>query len=84
MPFKLSIRQFIQNCHVNIIHQICESEALKDEHQYAEMKSMLLNTLSETYPSVKIHFFGSRIIGLAGKNSNLDIFIEIGKFLFNY
>lgn len=35
--------------------------------------------LSTTYPKAKLHFFGSRISGLAKIKSDIDVFIDVGK-----
>lgn len=72
---------FLNRCDSTVKPMFLKSEFLKDEKRYEELKEQLELLLEEHYENVKVHFFGSRIIGLADDESDLDIFIEIGRFL---
>ena len=70
--------KFINNCDRTINFMCNQSQALKDEQQYEKIKLDLKLLLGNYADNAKIHLFGSRIIGLAKDDSDLDIFIEIG------
>lgn len=72
--------KFIENCYPRILSMCSQSEALKSEHQYETIKFDLVSVLQDLYNHANIHLFGSRIIGLAKNDSDLDIFVEIGNF----
>jgi predicted nucleotidyltransferase len=46
---------------------------------YFEIKANLTTIMNNGGMKTKIHFFGSRVVGLARKDSDLDIYIEYGK-----
>ena len=54
---------------------------LKSKAKYDSIKSNLQSLLNKEFKKPNIHFYGSRIIGVAENNSDLDIFIEIGNLL---
>lgn len=72
--------KFINNCDRTIFFMCNKSQALKDELQYEKIKLDLKFLIGRYSDNVKIHLFGSRIIGLAKVDSDLDIFVEIGNF----
>lgn len=57
---------------------IMTSDKMKTLTAYEEIGKNIINTIKSTYPDAKVHFFGSRISGLGGMDSDLDIFLEIG------
>lgn len=71
-------RIFLDTVDLTVNAAIKESEALNYDPKLYDIKHNLQMDLDRHFSNVKIHFFGSRIIGLATKESDLDIFIEIG------
>lgn len=53
---------------------------LKQIPAYDAIRNSLTRALKNIYPNMKVHFFGSRINGLGNKDSDLDIFIDIGEY----
>lgn len=73
-------RVFLDSCDQFVMDACAEGENLKSEKNYDSLKLNLMITLQKTLKhSVKIQFFGSRMIGLANSTSDLDIFIEYGR-----
>lgn len=72
-------RIFLDTVDTVVDPQIKLSEALQSESMYEKLKVNLQMDLDQHFTNAKIHLFGSRTIGLATKESDLDIFIEIGK-----
>ena len=71
---------FLSSCDT-IVNSLCsKGVALMDETEYDGIKMSLEALLRKHYDTVKVYFFGSRFIGLANDNSDLDIFVDIGKF----
>ncbi|XP_070499663.1 terminal uridylyltransferase Tailor-like [Chironomus tepperi] len=57
---------------------VLEAEMLKSMFNYTGISANLNTILINGGMSTKIHFYGSRVIGLAQKDSDLDIYIEYG------
>lgn len=72
-------RIFLDAIDMTVNPAIKESEALKSDPRCDDLKLNLQIDLNQHFSNPKIHLYGSRIIGLATKDSDLDIFIEIGK-----
>ncbi|CRK98425.1 CLUMA_CG011783, isoform A [Clunio marinus] len=72
------VKYFLDN-YENIIKSLSEnSTKLKDLSQYESVRESLKALVSNILKtSVEIHFFGSRVIGLATEESDLDIFVEV-------
>ncbi|KAG5674619.1 hypothetical protein PVAND_004573 [Polypedilum vanderplanki] len=71
-------RIFLDNCDVVIDAAYNEGIALKNDSKNESLKNTLEMLLEKFFHiNVKVHFFGSRVIGLASDKSDLDIFIEI-------
>lgn len=72
-------RKFLESCHVEVDKMTNKSECLKDEKRYNDVRLSLEKMLYAKFASSssKVHFYGSRIIGVADNNSDLDIFIEM-------
>lgn len=69
------LRGFYKNNN-EIVHKKTEfAMTLMEPCKYEEVK----NNLQAKLKCSQIHFFGSRLLGLANKNSDLDLFIETGK-----
>lgn len=59
-----------------IVHKKAElAITLMEPGKYEEVKINLQAKLQFS----KVHIFGSRLLGLANENSDLDLFIETGK-----
>lgn len=58
------------------------SKELQDESKYEKLKSSLEKHLRPYFNNLKVHFYGSRIIGVATEQSDLDISIEISELKF--
>lgn len=71
-------RKFLKNCETIIDSMYQQSFNLKNEDKYDSVKLNLQTHLKRHYDNFSVHFYGSRVIGLAENNSDLDIFIEIG------
>lgn len=74
-------RIFLDTVDATINPAIKESEALQSDSKYEALKLNLQMDLNQHFANAKIHLYGSRVIGLATKDSDLDIFIEIGNNL---
>lgn len=73
--------EFFRKCDSTVNAMFNKSEELKEETYYDDFKSDFEALLENNFKNVVVHLFGSRLIGLANKNSSLDIFVEIGKLL---
>jgi hypothetical protein len=61
------------------VNALCrESEKLKFEPQYEGLRIGLQNILQLRFKNVRVHLYGSRFIGVATNESDLDIYVEIG------
>ncbi|KAL7044540.1 hypothetical protein ACKWTF_001949 [Chironomus riparius] len=66
-----------QKCQKLVTNAVLEAERLEN-FDYNRIKINLMSLLSDGGMHTKIHFYGSRVIGLAHKESDLDIYIEYG------
>lgn len=63
------------------IEKLCErSKQLSDPYNYGNIRQNLTTLATSAFPSfaVEVFFFGSRIMGVADDDSDLDIFVDIG------
>lgn len=71
--------EVLRNLYYNndeIVHKKAElAMTLLEPGKYEEVKISLQVKLKIS----KVHIFGSRLLGLANENSDLDLFIETGK-----
>lgn len=74
-------RDFLKDSDCFIVSLFENSRKLKEITQYQKVKESLTILCESTFGSlpVAVHFFGSRIIGLATDASDLDIFVDIGE-----
>lgn len=64
-----------------VVDRICgDSRRLQSVDRYEGLRVRLQTLLQSKYYNVKVHLYGSRILGLATNESDLDIFVEIGNF----
>jgi len=76
------IEEFItQKSHELVQNALLEADRLRYPLNYFGMKDSLIRTLRNRGIGVNIHFYGSRFIGLAHKESDMDIYIEYGKLV---
>ncbi|XP_017083328.2 terminal uridylyltransferase Tailor-like [Drosophila eugracilis] len=64
-----------------ILHDVNRSEKLKNNGPlYRKIVTDLIETLRLQFPSesIHVHYFGSRTVGLAGPDSDLDLYVDIG------
>jgi DNA polymerase sigma len=73
-------RIFLDTIDATVIPAIKESEALKSDSKYEALLLNLQMDLNQYFVNAKVHLYGSRVIGLATKESDLDIFIETGDY----
>jgi predicted nucleotidyltransferase len=74
--------KFINNKADKLVQEaMVKANALKSDYVYYGMKENLRAVLNKAGMAVNIHFYGSRLIGLASAESDLDIFVEFGEFL---
>ena len=73
--------KFLNKCGPIIDSMYQQSFNLKNEVLYDLVKLNLRTNLHDHYDNLSVHFYGSRVIGLADDKSDLDIFIEIGNLL---
>ncbi|XP_055378126.1 terminal uridylyltransferase Tailor-like isoform X2 [Condylostylus longicornis] len=52
--------------------------------EYEIVEKRLFDALKPGFPDLKIYFFGSRINGLSNPNSDLDVFLDVGKVYHTY
>lgn len=71
--------KFLYQSETIVSKAIENAKLLKDESQYESIRTDLKNRLFAIGMNVNVYFYGSRIIGLANNQSDLDIFIEFGK-----
>lgn len=70
-----------------LMAEACDyGENMADLVDYEEIRRDVLAKYSHTHINKPktVHFFGSRTFGLAAKNSDLDIFVDMGKCRLNY
>lgn len=64
----------------NVVYQMREtSKKLTDYRIYEPIRQSLMTLASSQFPNsiIDVHFFGSRVMGVATDQSDLDIFVEI-------
>lgn len=71
--------EFVRNWDQQSARLTEASKRLKDSYNYESIRRSLENLCRASFGPVAVHFFGSRIIGLATETSDLDIFIDIGE-----
>lgn len=65
---------------VEAVDPLCEdNNELLDVSDNVPLKLNLQKLLAPYFNDVKIHFYGSRIVGAYTEDSDLDIFVEIGE-----
>lgn len=72
-------RKFLTTVDDTIDKMCIESKEMISSYQNNAIKSNLQSHLMQYFENINVHLYGSRIIGLATKESDLDIFIEIGE-----
>lgn len=75
-----------QNFSIEKAERIIDEQAEKGAHLkelpvYKQIVGSLENILRTKYPSAKCHLFGSRLLGVANEQSELDIHIDLRKHL---
>lgn len=75
---KNCLHQHTDNLDKVAIQIVNEGKALIDSPGYRKITRDIKMLLQVKYPKVKTYLFGSRMIGLGSKGSDLDIFIDIG------
>lgn len=76
--------KFLDNCQSTIDFMFNQGLNLKSQEKYDGIKANLQSLLKKPFGNPNVHFYGSRMIGVAENNSDLDIFIEIGNLLLIY
>jgi DNA polymerase sigma len=72
--------QFLLRCDASVALACEKSQKLKNVALYKNLIDFLEKNISyELGKGVKCHLFGSRMIGLGTDDSDLDIYLEIGK-----
>lgn len=88
MDFNLIIaRDFMRNFEIEVANSKADSKRLTDLSRYEIVRKNLESIADRTFGSLtsKVHFYGSRVIGVASEESDLDIFVEIdGNFSSSY
>lgn len=64
----------------DILYQ--QTQALLDDNISQEVKQSLENSVKLYFPTVKGFIFGSRVTGLGFPNSDIDIYLDCGKYIF--
>lgn len=73
-------RVFLDNCGELIEKVYQDGIIMKQKNQYESLLTNLSMCIEQfSNKRIKLHLFGSRIIGLADEQSDLDIFVEHGK-----
>src|SRR5690349_14749401 len=75
----IKANSFLCNNDLKVAELVAQSNKLKNASQHEEIRRSIIsfmNAASFAYDDV--HFFGSRIIGLATNSSDLDVFIDTG------
>lgn len=68
---------FLGNCNEIVWEAILAGEELKDSNNYGRIERDLDQDLWYGYQKdINIHFYGSRMYGLASSSSDLDIFVD--------
>lgn len=67
------IQRFLESSSIAVNNANCDSKRLANMRLYEEVYYDLLAKVK----SGVIHFYGSRIMGLANPNSDLDVFIDL-------
>ena len=76
--------KFINQKSQNLVNNaVLEADRLRSSNNYDGMKHNLMSLLSKGGMETKIYLYGSRVIGLAHKESDLDIYIEYGMIIHN-
>lgn len=76
MDFPAKVLRNLYDNNDDIVHKKAElAMTLLEPGKYEEVKISLQLKLKFS----KVHIFGSRLLGLANENSDLDLFIETGK-----
>lgn len=79
--YLLSSRAFIQENSEKLLKEA--SKVFNSQDNEKEVCVALVKVLKEYYPQCKAYPFGSRLTGLGYCDSDLDVFLDIGKNIFN-
>lgn len=60
--------------------QLKEGKSIKQSKDHVEILKFLEEKLKSKYPQLKVYSFGSRLTGIGTLESDLDVFIDLGKF----
>lgn len=71
--------QYLRNLDANIQKAFNIAIELRDPSQYGLLKNDLTAVLQNLKGFQAIHFYGSRMSGLASESSDIDVFVQIGK-----
>lgn len=72
---RATARDFLEDADAAIASILYSSKGIE---KFQPIVESLKSLLSPRFGDIKIHFYGSRIIGVADESSDLDIFIDIG------
>ena len=75
MPKRKTEKFINQKSEKLVLNATVEAERLRSMFQYDGMKENLRQILNDAGMVTKIHFYGSRVIGLAHSESDMDIYI---------
>ena len=77
---KQTIKFINVTCDKPVDNAVLKADRYRTCHLF--LKKKLCEALSSNGMNVKVHLYGSRIIGIAHKGSDMDIFIEYGLYQF--
>jgi DNA polymerase sigma len=71
-------QDFLHRCNSLVASSTRTSKKLADLSQYEKIRDSITCLASRGFGSVDVYFFGSRIIGVASEESDMDIFVDTG------
>lgn len=73
----IKANSFLRNKDLKVADLVLRSKKMKSSN-YRGIRKNIISLSGAPFGDVDVHFFGSRIIGLATKSSDLDVFIDTG------
>lgn len=77
------VKEFLKDCRLeNFSQQLLEEgEKVKSSPHHTAIISQIIEVLKPEFSSVQVYAFGSRISGLGSDSSDLDLYVDLSKFI---
>lgn len=81
MSLPQSLQELLKNINKTVAHLFKSSNDALNDERTIQLVDDLKNTFETQQFDVEVHMFGSRITGLASSESDVDIYLNFGKYI---